>query len=391
MPEVIDLVVDGKAASALAAGWPSVSLREVAGPTTSAGRAVRLKSPAGKLLAHGVADPGHQTVWAVAAREGEDIEEALGARLAAAVKLRKRLFAGASTDAYCLFHGEGDGAAGLVVERFGAFAVLYVYSRALAALSETMARMLLEQEGVEGVVRKFRLKGKDKADEIAEDRFGEEPPDELVVHEEGVPFEVHLKGSLNVGLFTDMREVRRRFARAVPEGTFANLFAYTGAFSVVAARAGTKAVSVDISSGVLGWAEDNFRLSKIDPASHEFSVHDAITFLKLAERRGWVYDSILLDPPSFSESRRGGWVYKRDFPMLLRLALQTVAPGGQLWVTSNMRNMREGALEKWIGLAAGQVRRRIDVLEVFGLPPDRPSPLPYDEARYLEVHALRIW
>lgn len=391
MPDVTDLVVDGKAASALAAGYPNVHLREVTGPSPPAGRAVRLKSPSGKLLAHGVADPAHATVWAVAAREGEDLEGALQARLAAAVALRRRLFAGASTDAYCLFNGEGDGASGLFAERFGAFAVLYVYSRALSETSERLARMLLEVEGIEGVVRKFRLKGKDKGDEIAEDGFGEEPPESLVVHEEGVPFEVHLKGSLNVGLFTDMREVRRRFARAVPEGTFVNLFAYTGAFSVVAARAGAKAISVDISSGVLGWAEDNFRLSKIDPAAHEFTVQDALTFLKLAERRGWVFDSLLLDPPTFSESRRGGWVYKRDFPLLLRLALQTVSPGGQIWATSNMRQMREGTLEKWVGQAAAQVRRRVDVLEVFGLPPDRPTPLPHDEARYLEVRALRVW
>ena len=77
-----------------------------------------------------------------------------------------------------------------------------------------------------------------------------------------VPFEVHLLGSLNVGLFCDMREHRRGIGRFVAGRTVLNTFAYTGALSVAAARAGAKTVtSVDLSSGVLAWARENFRLS----------------------------------------------------------------------------------------------------------------------------------
>jgi 23S rRNA G2069 N7-methylase RlmK/C1962 C5-methylase RlmI len=81
-----------------------------------------------------------------------------------------------------------------------------------------------------------------------------------------VPFEVHPARGLNTGLFTDMREHRHGLARFVAGRAVLNGFAYTGTLSVVAARAGASAVTtVDLSSGVLGWARDNVRLSGRDP------------------------------------------------------------------------------------------------------------------------------
>ena len=53
-----------------------------------------------------------------------------------------------------------------------------------------------------------------------------------------MPYEVHLRGGINVGLFTDMREHRAGLARFVRGKRVLNTFAYTGALSVAAARAG---------------------------------------------------------------------------------------------------------------------------------------------------------
>ncbi|MBI4618145.1 MAG: class I SAM-dependent rRNA methyltransferase [Planctomycetes bacterium] len=389
MPDEQELAIGGEAASLVAAGYPFVSLREASGREPASGRVVRLVSPAGKWLAHAVADPGAGILWTIAGREERSFEEALAARFAGALRAREALFAGGATDAFCLFHGEGDGASGLVLERFGKYGVLYVYSRALLDVSELLARLALEEAGLEGIVRKLRLKGKDREEEVHENWYGRKAPGRLEVREEGVPFEVHLPGALNVGLFTDMREIRRRFGALSRDRTVLNLFAYTGSFSVVAAKSGASTTNIDLSSGALGWAEDNFRLSGLDPKEHEFAVQDALHFLKGASRRGRTWETVLVDPPTFSESRRGGFVYKRDFPLLVRLSMEVLAPGGLLWLASNMRSLRPGSIDKWVGQAAAELKRRIDVLEVFGLPADRPTPLSYPEGRYLHVLALR--
>ena len=73
----------------------------------------------------------------------------------------------------------------------------------------------------------------------------------------------------------------------------------------------------------------------------------------------------------------------------VRLAIEVLAPGGDLWVATNTHNLRPGTLEKWLGQGAAHSRRRLSVLETHGLPPDRPTSLAHPEGRYLEVMALR--
>src|SRR5262249_21744218 len=153
----------------------------------------------------------------------------------------------------------------------------------------------------------------------------------------GIPFEVHLLGGLNVGLFCDMREHRRNLGRFVAGRRVLNTFAYTGAISVAAARAGASAVtSVDLSSGVLAWARENFRLSGFsdgDPR-FRFEVSDVRRFLTRARDRGETYDTIILDPPTVSAARASQWSMKKDYPELIALATTLLPPGGGiLWIS----------------------------------------------------------
>ena len=84
-----------------------------------------------------------------------------------------------------------------------------------------------------------------------------------------------------------------------------NLFAYTGAFSIYAARGGaTKTVTVDTSNTYLDWAEDNFKLNKIEKGEHQFVKYDAIKYLADASKaKKQFFDLIIIDPPTFSNSK----------------------------------------------------------------------------------------
>ena len=116
--------------------------------------------------------------------------------------------------------------------------------------------------------------------------------------EAGVPYEVHLQGGINVGLFSDMREHRVGLHRFVRGRRVLNTFAYTGALSVAAARAGAAAVtSVDLAGGALAWARENFKLSGLDPeaAAYRWEASDVFKFLAAARARGDRYDVIILE------------------------------------------------------------------------------------------------
>ena len=152
---------------------------------------------------------------------------------------------GPGDEAFRLVNNEGDGLPGLTADVYGAYVVISVPGKGLLPVGRLLAEAALAAAGRAGLPWKgavVKVRGKDPQDRSAKEEFvGEEPPAKLVVHELGVPYEVHLRGALNVGLFTDMREHRRNIGRFAAGRRVLNTFAYTGALSVAAARAGASA------------------------------------------------------------------------------------------------------------------------------------------------------
>ena len=78
-----------------------------------------------------------------------------------------------------------------------------------------------------------------------------------------------------------------------------NLFAYTGAASMVALSAGAEVVHVDASKSINEWAKENRDLNKFQDRKIRFIVDDCLKFMQREKRRGNSYDAIIMDPPSY--------------------------------------------------------------------------------------------
>jgi 23S rRNA (cytosine1962-C5)-methyltransferase len=377
----------------LAAGAPELRLEELAlGKDIEPGRPVRLLDKASAVVASGIADPENGVVRIFARHEVRAFDLAFfRQRVQVSLGLRRAVGLVGPDEAYRLVNAEGDGLPGLTADVYGHFLVVCVPARGLLPLGRLLADAalaVLPEAGVplQGAVIKVR--GKDPQDRSAKEEIvGVEPPAKLVVRELGVPYEVHLKGSLNVGLFTDMREHRRNLHRFAVGRRVLNTFAYTGALSVAAARAGAAAVtSVDLSSGVLAWARENFQLSGLDPGDprYRFEVSDTRRYLErqLEEHQQW--DTIILDPPTVSGARAAQWSMKRDYPELIALASKLLPDsGGVLWVSGNPR--RGPGVMDHVTAGLQQSGRQAALLELGSLPPDYPTPPGWLDARYLEV------
>jgi 23S rRNA (cytosine1962-C5)-methyltransferase len=172
--------------------------------------------------------------------------------------------------------------------------------------------------------------------------------DAFVVEEGGNRFEVNLDTYLDTGLFLDHRPLRAYLAEAVGRrvgagaGTrFLNLFAYTGSFTVYAARAGASgSTTVDLSNTYQSWTARNFALNGIDTARHRLVRADALAWLQEAGAAAQRYDLILLDPPSFSNSKkmRGVLDVQRDHARLLGQCHGLLEAGGELFFSTNLRS-----------------------------------------------------
>lgn len=172
----------------------------------------------------------------------------------------------------------------------------------------------------------------------------------FVVEEAGHRFEVNFDTYLDTGLFLDHRPTRRLVAETIaqrlktgPEaGTrFLNLFAYTGSFTVHAARAGAShSTTVDLSNTYQAWTARNFALNGIDAGRHRLVRADVLVWLADPGNAAERYDVIVLDPPSFSNSKKmqGVLDVQRDHARLMSQCHELLAAGGELFFSTNLRS-----------------------------------------------------
>lgn len=97
-----------------------------------------------------------------------------------------------------------------------------------------------------------------------------------------------------------------------------NLFAYTGAATMFAAKAGAKVTHVDASRPAITWANENRELNGLKDAPIRWIIDDALVFTEREVKRGVKYDAIILDPPVYGHGPTGRvWDFNKDYPKLL--------------------------------------------------------------------------
>ncbi len=163
----------------------------------------------------------------------------------------------------------------------------------------------------------------------------------VIVREGGLKFFVNLYDYLDTGLFLDHRWTRS-YVRGLSAGRrVLNLFAYTGSFTVYAAQGGAfETATVDLNANYGEWAKKNLALNALEGPNHRFYRRDVFEFLKSETRKQW--DLIILDPPTFSQSKKmeGTLDVQRDYPALIQGCLKILSPDGILFFSNNYQKFK---------------------------------------------------
>jgi len=203
---------------------------------------------------------------------------------------------------------------------------------------ETVALEAAKRIGVapENVFMKKRKTGSG-----AEPRYATAPEltgNRFAVRERALSFYVNVSDFLDTGLFSDHRNTRRIIQNTAAGKDFLNLFSYTGAFTCAAAAGNARStVTVDRSQTYCAWCEDNLKLNRLWPGSHRIIQYDVEKFLEKAAAATERYDLVVMDPPSFfqSRSRNISFDINRDHPRLLTAAAGVIRHGGTLYFSTN--------------------------------------------------------
>jgi 23S rRNA (cytosine1962-C5)-methyltransferase len=281
--------------------------------------------------------------------------------LASAIKRRERLVS-EGVQAFRVFGGLADGMDGFYIDVYKPGAVLNVYEGRVPHemdLDLLGARIfeLLAPLGVTAIYYKPFAKDRSRLGgelpEVvtqAKPLVGEALPEAIIIQEHTYKLEIRLYDGLSTGLFLDQRAnrgfVQQQSAEITRSGRVPrvlNTFAYTCAFSIAAAVAGAETTSVDVSARYLEWGKRNFAHNGLDATKHRFAKMDTFEFFDYAKRKGFTYDLIILDPPSFSTgSKKKGvpaWSSIAHYARLVQQASTLLAQGGVVLASTNTQEL----------------------------------------------------
>ncbi|NCF26408.1 MAG: bifunctional 23S rRNA (guanine(2069)-N(7))-methyltransferase RlmK/23S rRNA (guanine(2445)-N(2))-methyltransferase RlmL [Gammaproteobacteria bacterium] len=163
------------------------------------------------------------------------------------------------------------------------------------------------------------------------------------VHEHGCRLLVNFHDRLDTGLFLDHRPIRQLVHSLAAGRRFLNLFSYTGTATVQAAAGGaTATTSVDLSANYLDWERRNMELNGFSGDRHVRIQADCMQWLLNAPDEHRDYGVVLLDAPTFSNSKRmtDTLDIQRDHAALIRLAAQRLAADGVLLFSNHLKRFR---------------------------------------------------
>ncbi len=236
-----------------------------------------------------------------------------------------------------------------LIDIYGKHAVIYEQGKKLGEEDQVLREQ--HQRDIEDVIhavfgipaslQHFKIREKQKGNEQYRP-LDPRSNDFFIVNESPFKFLVNLERYLDTGLFLDHRPLRQYLLNNSRDKKVLNLFCYTGSLSIAAAMGGGTVTSIDMSRTYLDWAYENFLINGLDPKLHSFCQADVLKELPLRKEDRDFYDVIILDPPSFSNSKRmeEDLDVDRDHPLLVRDCMNLLNPGGVLFFSTNKRKFQ---------------------------------------------------
>ena len=301
--------------------------------------------------------------------------EQLTESVKAALAKRAYLTKATDTNTFRLIQGNQEGLYGLILEALGPVLLIQTLTEVTARSVGKLAEILRELVPAAAAIYWKRLSQQEKAPPTL--IWGREITPPLRVRELGTVYELELAAGYSQGLFLDQRENRARVRDQAAGKRVLNTFAYTCAFSVVAALGkAAEVVSVDLSRPALDWGVRNFVHNGLDPELREYQFLSGDTFVWFERfaKKERQFDLIILDPPTFSRTKQGRvFRVERDYPELVQRAAELLPPrAGRLLCCTNQLSLSPTKFKALIteGLRNADRADLVKTIHACELPPD---------------------
>ena len=313
-------------------------------------------------------------------------------RVVGAIEARSSLVQSEETDAVRLVNAEADGLPGVVVDRYGDWAVCQFNTAGAERMKNEVVVALRDALPLRGVYERSDADGRryEGLEESNRPLVGEEPPPRIEIHEGTVRFLVDVRAGHKTGFYLDQRDNRRAVAAYARGCDVLNVFAYTGGFGIAALAGGAKsATHVDLSAPSLELARENTTLNGFPAPDDSFIVGNAFEVLRSFRDSRASFDLIVLDPPKFADAKGHLRGAARGYKDINLLAMKLLRPGGVLATFSCSGLMTPDLFGKVVAEAAIDARRDFQIQRRMWQAPDHPEGLLFPEGLYLKGLLLK--
>ena len=351
-------------------------------PPLPGGESVELIDPHGAFLAYAFYSPSsHIAARVVSTDRQQPVDRSLfGRKIQAAIARRRGL---TGTDARRLIFSEADGLPGLIVDQYGAALVLQSRTAGIERWKSTLLDLLTEQLRPAGILERSDKEFREAEDLLPVTQLlAGAVPERIRIQEDGLSFLVDPYRGHKTGFYLDQRETRRRLRDCIQPGErVADVCAYTGAFSLVAASRGAKAVWVEQEESLLPLAKEQAELNRAGDAL-EWVVADAFYWLEAKANGHERFDWVILDPPGLAKTKAEVLKGRQALHRLLVQGLRLLAPEGTLLLSICSYHLL-GLTEEILRIAAAECGVRLRMRGITLQASDHPWILQMAPTRYL--------
>ncbi len=396
MYEELDVIIKNRFIDEFKDGYPLISKESLNSweKVSKEGTILNLLDEKRRFIAkayHGVQNKGMG--WVLTKEKKQKINlEFFKDKINKAIKYREDFYNNKETTAFRVLNGEGDNLGGLTIDYFDGFYLLTWYSLGIYQFKDEIIEALKSEVSYKGIYQKRRFDTKGQYLESDNDFvFGEKAPEPLIIKENNENFAIYLDDGPMVGVFLDQREVRKTIRdKYAKDKTVLNTFSYTGAFSVFAARGGAKkTTSVDLANRSRAKTQEQFEINNIDIEKQEIIVQDVFDYFNFAVKKDFLFDMVVVDPPSFARSKKRTFSVAKDYVKLLKEIIQITNKDGIIVASTNCANFGMVTFRDFIAKAFKESHKKYKIEESFSLPKDFKVIDEFRESSYLKVVFIR--
>lgn len=300
------------------------------------------------------------------------------------------------TNGYRLVCAEADDLPGLIIDRYDSTFVFQLHTAGMEHFRQEIIDALTKTFHPAAIVERsdIEVRKQEGLTTMPVTTHLGTVPEFVPFKENGHIFHADVMRGQKTGFFLDQRDARDEVGKLSKNKRVLNLFSYTGAFSIYAAKNGASFVtSVDVSDQAINQAKDQFRANGLDPedtSRSAFIAADIFDYTTNKPPAHGPYDLIVCDPPALAKTEAHIFNASKAYVSLNQLCFSLLQKGGILVTSSCSGRITQEAFRDILRIAAGRAQKKVKILKWITQAADHAESLAFTEGRYLKTAILEV-